>query len=74
MDITKMLHKRILVAEKLQGFNSKSTVEEIKILEISPSGIWIKIQNMNGNKYWKNYSDINPIEVLENINLDKPNK
>lgn len=72
MDITKLLHKRVLVAEKLQGFNSKSTVEEIKILEISPSGIWIKIQNMNGNKYWKNYSDINPIEVLNCLDLDKP--
>lgn len=72
MTILDLLHKRILVTEKSNGYNSKTTVEEIKILEISPSGNWVKIQNMNGQKYWKNYSDINPIEVLNSIDLDKP--
>lgn len=71
MDLTTVLHKRVLVAEKDRGFSNKQTVEEIKILEIAPSGNWIKIQNMNGNKYWRHVSDINVIEVL-NMSIDKP--
>lgn len=72
MTIFDLLHKRVLVAEKSTGYNSKNVVEEIKILEISPSGLWVKIQNMNGNKFWKMSSDIVPIEVLAHLNIDKP--
>lgn len=68
MNLSELLHKRILIAEKTNNFNGKTTVEEIKILEVSPSGNWVKVQNMNGNKYWKHYSDIVPIEVLESVN------
>lgn len=72
MNIHELLHKRILVSEKERGYSSKQTLEEIKILEISPSGNWVKIQNMNGNKYWKHSSDIVPIEVLSSLDMDKP--
>jgi hypothetical protein len=72
MNISELLYKRVLVAEKERSYNSKQTVEEIKILEISPSGDWVKIQNMNGNKYWKHSSDIVPIEILASIET-KPN-
>jgi hypothetical protein len=65
-----LLFKRVLIAQSERGYNTKTTVEEIKILEFSPSGKWVKIQNMNGNKYWKMSVDIVPIEVLESI--EKP--
>lgn len=67
MKLDDLLHHRILIAEKTNSFSSESKVVEIKILEISPSKEWVKIQNMNGNKFWKHYSDINPIEVLKRI-------
>lgn len=72
MNLFDLLHKRILVAEKGRGYSSPQTVEELKILEISPSGNWVKIQNMNGQKFWKSASDITPIEVLAHLNTDKP--
>lgn len=72
MNISDLLHKRILIVEKSNNYQQKQTVEEIKILEISPSGKWVKIQNMNGNKFWKSVADITPIEVLAGINTDKP--
>jgi hypothetical protein len=56
-----------------RGYNSKQTVEEIKILEISPSGNWVKTQNMNGNKYWKHSSDIVPMEVLASLETKPSN-
>jgi hypothetical protein len=68
MKLDELLHKRVLIAEKESSWgNNKKTVKEIKILEISPSGNWVKIMNDNGNKYWLHYSDITPIEVLMNI-------
>jgi len=72
MTIQDLLHKRVLVAEKENSCRSEKTVKEIKILEISPSGNWVKIMNDNGNKFWKHYSDITPIEVLAAIDKDKP--
>jgi len=73
MNLSELLHKRVLVAEKERGYNSKQTVEEIKILEISPSGNWVKIQNMNGNKFWKHSSDIVPMEVLTSLETKPSN-
>jgi hypothetical protein len=65
MNVLELLNKRVLVASKGQGFLAAQTVEEIKILEVSPSGNWVKIQNQHGNKIWKNQSDIILIEILE---------
>jgi len=69
--ISELVHKRILVAEKEQSFSHKSTVVELKILEVSPSQNWVKVQNTFGQKYWKPVGDIVPIEVLASV-LDKP--
>ena len=67
-----LLHKRILVAKKNNDYSVKGKVEELKILEISPSGNWLKAQNTNGYKYWVHYSDIVPIEILAFVSNDKP--
>lgn len=72
MHIDELLHKRILVTEQGKGSYSKATVEEIKILEISPSKKWVKIQNQHGQKFWRQIDDIKPIEVLQYIETDKP--
>ena len=71
MEIHELLHKRILTLSK-ERYGERKTVEELKILEISPSGNWTKVQNMNGNKYWVHSSDIVPVEVLAKIEI-KPN-
>ena len=74
MNLSELLHKRVLVAEKERGYSSSNkTVKEIKILEISPSGNWVKIMNDNGNKHWLHYADINPIEVLSNLETKPSN-
>ena len=70
MKIQDLLHKRVLVAEQGRGFSSSSkTVKEIKVLEISPTEVWVKVQNDNGNKYWLHHSDIIPVEVLTSIEV-----
>ena len=72
INIEDILHKRILVAEKQNSYSSDKIVKEIKILEISPSKNWVKVMNDNGNKLWKHYSDIIPIEILQSLNMHKP--
>ena len=64
MQFKDLLHKRILVSRKARSYGTEQIVEELKILEIAPSGNWIKVMDMNARKYWKHYSDITPIEVL----------
>jgi hypothetical protein len=66
MKMKELLYKRILIAEK-GGYSTSSTVTEVKILEVSPSGKWVKIQNMNGNKFWRISADVIPIEILGEI-------
>ena len=68
-----LLFKRILVAQKERGYSQVQTIEELKILEISPTGRFVKIQNMNGNKFWKHSSDIIPIEVLLSLETKPTN-
>lgn len=67
--IKDLVHKRVLVAEKERGYSSESTVKEILIMEVSPSGNFTKIRDMDGRRYWKHTSEITPIEVL--LNLEK---
>jgi len=73
MNVTELLHKRILITVNERGYSSKQTVEEVKILEIAPSGNWIKVQNMDGRKYWKHTSDVVPIEILANLEVKPGN-
>lgn len=63
MNLSELLHKRILIATKERSYGEQ-TVSEFLILEISPSQNWIKVQDMNGRKYWKHSSTVTPIEVL----------
>lgn len=67
MESKELLHKRVLVVVKSDRLYETKTVEEIKIIEISPSGDWMKIQNMNGGKYWRLTSEITPVEILDDI-------
>jgi len=63
--MTEFLGKRVLVLEKSGYSGSRVSVEEFKILEVSPSGKWIKVQNIHGSKFWKSIVDVQPVEILE---------
>lgn len=66
MDIRELLHKRVLVKVKGQRYQADS-VEEVKVLEVSPSGNWTKLQNLNGFKYWKPTTDVALVETLTEL-------
>lgn len=70
MNITELLGKRALITEKA-GYRGNN-ITEIKVLEIAPSGNWVKLMNMHGNKYWKPVQELALIEVLTDLTSEKP--
>lgn len=74
MNLNEVLGKRVLVAEKSYGLSSQNRdVKELKILELAPTGNWVKVRNDDGRRYWLHYLDINIIEVLSGLEPN-PNK
>ncbi len=63
MNAREMIGKRVLL-KMTKGYRAAS-VEEAKILEVSPSGAWVKIMNIYGNKYWKGINEVTIVEQLE---------
>lgn len=66
VSISDLLGKRCLITLS-RGMYVKSVIDEYKVLEISPSGNWAKLQNIHGNKFWQCVTDISLIEVLLDV-------
>lgn len=69
MNIHELLNKRILVKNEKRQLFGNSEIIELIIIEISPSENWVKVRNMNGNKYWQLSSSLAVIEVLKDIKV-----
>lgn len=65
MNIIELIGKRVLL--KLSDTYHCEAPEECRILEVSPSGNWIKIMNLNGRKFWKAIKSVSLVEVLKDI-------
>lgn len=66
-----LVGKRMLLKIATRGYGN-SNVDEYKILELAPSGNWIKLQDINGRKYWKAATDVAVVEELKDLKIDKP--
>jgi len=71
MNITDLLRKRCLLKLDVGPYKSQ-TVAEFKVLEISPSGNWVKLMNIHGNKFWRSVTEISFVEELIDLKADKP--
>ena len=67
MNITELLHKRVLVAEKTSSYGNSSKVTEFFIMEVSPSQNFLKVRDFDGRRYWRARADIQVIEILESV-------
>lgn len=68
MDVRALLGKRCLM-KMTQGFGKDIT--EFRIVELSPSGNWIKLMNLSGNKFWKPLSDVALVEELIDLKAER---
>lgn len=66
MNICDLLGKRVLLKLSSTGYRS-TEVTEYKVLEVSPSGVWVKLMNLYGNKFWKPVQEVAFIEELREI-------
>lgn len=51
---------------------SNGGVYECKVLELSPSGRWVKLMDMNGRRFWKPAHEMDVLEALGPV--PKPKK
>lgn len=49
-----------------RGYSTED-IEEVTILEWSPSGDWVKFQNAYGAKFWRSRSAIRVVEPLRRL-------
>lgn len=67
MNFKTFLNRRILI-------NLCKMPIEKKVLEVSPSGDYVKVENQNGHKEWLETKNIEVLEVLEEVIEGKPVK
>ena len=65
MSVNELIGKRCL----MKGYTkyARNDVEEFKVLEVSPSGNWMRLMNSSGYKFWKAVTDMSLVEVLKQI-------
>ena len=69
--MTNLVGKRMLLKVKGRGYGD-SPIEEFKVIELSPSGNWIKLQNIYGNKFWRAVAEVAVVEELKPLNVGRP--
>lgn len=62
VDIRDLIGKRCLV--KTEQRYGNSGVREVKVLEVSPSGQWVKTQDQHGRKTWQTTTSLSLVEIL----------
>ena len=72
MNITQLIGKRCLIKIGSSSIYSRLDVTEYRVLEISPSGNWVKLQNLNGNKFWKPVAECSLVEELRELKPERP--
>ena len=72
MNITDLIGKRILAKAPSRGYNSGEQIAEFKILEVSPSGNWVKLMNLGGHRYWTAVTQVAFVEELKSIEPAPP--
>lgn len=66
---TRMLAK---ISERFGARAHSVDVQEVRVLEYSPSATWVKLQNDFGNKFWREAVNVQVIETLASLNAGKP--
>jgi len=67
MNIANLVGKRVLLKVGNSGYERNTDVTEYRVIEISPSGIWAKLMNLYGHKFWKPVQEIAFVEELREI-------
>lgn len=68
MYATEVIGQRVLVKLKSAHYGYRAEeIQEVTLLELSPSQHFVKIQNLHGNKFWRPITDVTVIEKLHQL-------
>lgn len=71
--VTELVGERILakvLGHRSYSFNAE--VGEFRVLEVSPSGSWVRLMNTTGFKFWKAITEVSYLETLKDLSAGKP--
>jgi hypothetical protein len=71
MNICDLVGKRVLIKIG-EMYSPLIQVAEHRVIEVSPSGAWVKLMNLNGNNFLKEACKIILIEELADLKAGKP--
>jgi hypothetical protein len=63
--------KRLLLKVSRSRYCSDSTVTEYRLLEVAPSGNWVKLRDLNGRQFWVAYADVGFVEELRDLRAER---
>jgi hypothetical protein len=69
--VTTLVGKRILATLDATTFGRRCP-EEYRVLEVSPSGNFVRLQNAHGNKFWRMAGEVAVLEELKIPELMRP--
>ena len=67
-----LVGKRVLLKLNSKGYFENQSVEEYRVLEVSPSGQWVRLMNVHGNKFWRALTEIAFVEELVSLRAGHP--
>ncbi len=71
MDIRQYVGKRCLLKVASGGWSAHAPIDEFRIIEVSPSGQWVKRQNLHGNKFWRAVTEVGFVEELRDFKAER---
>ena len=69
--VTDLVGRRCLLT-LTQRYTSSVTVEEFRVLEVSPSGQFVRLMNTDGRKYWRAVGEARLVEELKDLKAGRP--
>jgi len=76
MTITELIRKRVLLKLGTSATWSRhcGEVSEYFVVEVSPSGNWVKLRTIYGNQFWRPVTECSLVEVLTDLKPEPPPK
>ena len=72
MSVAELVGKRCLLRLGPDHRYRANAVEEYRVLELAPSGTWVRVMNEHGAKCWRPVSDVALVEVLKPLRAGHP--
>lgn len=70
ISVLSLVGKRVL-AKVANDYRSKHP-EEYRVREVSPTGHWVKLQNIHGTQFWKPVNEFLLVEELREVKPERP--